>query len=151
MQNEFIWCQWLYATPRHFVDQPGSAHDLLACSKPVRRSWGTLYTQYWRIVWNQHRALYMMRWLKKRSQPNEKLYYAWGFVRRLQIDHGNAFFGISHYHFRLRKKSENKKCKILDKRSFNVQRHRMSPTRPGINAKSFVFWTCLQVEYAKSR
>ena len=64
-----------------------------------------------------------MRWLKKRSQPNEKLYYAWGFVRRLQIDHGNAFFGISHYHFRLRKKSENKKCKILDKRANNVQKY----------------------------
>ena len=53
---------------------------------------------------------------------------------------GNVIFSITHIIARLRKKPENKKCKILDKRSFNVESHRMSPTRPENNAASFIFW-----------
>ena len=47
---------------------------------------------------------------------------------------GNVIFSITHIIARLRKNPENKKCKILDKRCFNVQRHHqksaISPTRP---------------------
>ena len=47
---------------------------------------------------------------------------------------GNVIFSITYIIARLRKNPENKKCKILDKRCFRVQRHhpirQISPTRP---------------------
>ena len=76
--------------------------------------------------------------------PNEKL-TMWHFVRRLQIDHGNAFSGISHYHFRLRKKSENKKCKILDKRAKKMQKYH--PKRWFY--LDFAYSTCKHVQNTK--
>ena len=89
-----------------------------------------------------------MRCSKKRSQRYEKLYYPWQNAGTWHSDHGREFFDISHTHFRLRKKTENKKCKILDKRSFNMQRHRRkrrfyldfaySTWKRAQNAKDFV-------------
>ena len=48
-----------------------------------------------------------------------------GFLGRAATSNGSAIFVYSLYILVRRKKSENKKCKILDKRCFNVQRHQI--------------------------